>query len=124
MIVKDAHWFRYMDDIVVLGRDPAELHEVKRAIEDHARDVLRLRLSKWSVQSVGRGVNFLGYRIWPSHKLLRRQSVVRARRKLKRLRAGGDLEALRGFVSAWRGHAGWADSRNLLVSLKLGGTRR
>lgn len=54
------------------------------------------------IQSVSRGVNFLGYRIWPGHKLLRRQSVVRARRKLRLLRAAGDLDALRAFVSAWR----------------------
>jgi RNA-directed DNA polymerase len=112
-------WVRYMDDIVVLEHDPARLRQSKASIEAFAGERLGLRLSKWSIQSVSRGVNFLGYRIWPGHKLLRRQSVVRARRKLRRLRAGGDIEALRRFVAAWRGHAGHADSHNLLVSLKL-----
>lgn len=113
------HWVRYMDDIVVLEHDPARLRESKASIEVFAGEKLGLRLSKWSIQSVSRGVNFLGYRIWPGHKLLRRQSVVRARRKLRRLRAGGDIAALRRFVAAWRGHASHADSHNLLVSLKL-----
>jgi retron-type reverse transcriptase len=113
------HWHRYMDDIVVLGNNPKELRDVQKAIAAFSQEALRLRLSKWSVQSVDRGVNFLGYRIWPTHKLLRRQSVTRARRKLKILRARGDLDAIQSFVAAWRGHAQWADSHNLLVDLKL-----
>lgn len=49
----------------------------------------------------------------------RKQSVVRARRKLNRLRATGDLDALRSFVGAWSGHARWADAHHLMVDLKL-----
>lgn len=112
-------WFRYMDDIVVLGTEAGELRQVKGALEDFSRDHLRLRFSKWSIQSAKRGVNFLGYRIWPTHKLLRKQSVVKARRKLKRLRAAGDMDALRSFVGAWSGHAKWADAHHLMIDLEL-----
>lgn len=117
--LKQKLWFRYMDDIVVLGSDPQKLRGVKAALEAFSEEALGLRFSKWSVQSVERGVNFLGYRIWPSHKLLRRQSVTRARRKLKTLRARGDLDDLRAFVAAWKGHAKWADTHNLHIDLKL-----
>lgn len=115
----ERYWYRYMDDIVVLGRDPDHLRKVRASIETLSRERLGLRFSKWSIQSVARGVNFVGYRIWSSHKLLRRDSVIRARRKIKAYRAAGDHARLERFVASWTGHARWADSRNLLKSMDL-----
>lgn len=115
----ERYWYRYMDDIVVLGRSMEHLCKVGASIEELSREQLGLRFSKWSIQPVNRGVNFVGYRIWPTHKLLLRDSVVRARRKIKAYRAAGDHERLKKFLAAWTGHAKWADSRNLLRSLGL-----
>jgi hypothetical protein len=113
----ERFWYRYMDDLVVLGDCPDHLRRVKASIEDLSRQQLGLRFSKWSIQPASRGVNFLGYRIWASHKLLRRDSVKRARRKIAAMRAAGDGERLARFLAAWTGHASWADSHNLLKSL-------
>jgi len=115
----ETYWYRYMDDLVVLGHSSAHLRAVKVSIETFAREQLGLRFSKWSVQPAARGVNFLGYRIWATHKLLRRDSVVRARRKIAAYRAAGDVDRLRQFLGAWLGHARWADSANLIRSLGL-----
>ncbi|MDP1642701.1 MAG: reverse transcriptase domain-containing protein [Phenylobacterium sp.] len=112
-------WYRYMDDIVVLGDDPVALHALRRDLEAFVRDRLGLSFSRWSVQPVARGVNFLGYRIWPRHKLLRRQSVIRAKRVIRTLTARGDHARLDRFLGAWIGHARWADSHNLLSSLHI-----
>jgi hypothetical protein len=111
------HWVRYMDDIVVLHREPNVLRETLGVIRSFSLQHLGLTLSKWHIASVGRGVNFLGYRIWPRHKLLRKRSVKGARRVIKHLRSSGDTEALERFLAAWTGHARWADSHNLLTSL-------
>lgn len=119
----ERHWHRYMDDLVVLGPSSEHLRHVREAIEAFSRERLGLRFSKWSIQPASRGVNFLGYRIWPRHKLLRRDSVQRARRKIARLRAAGDAEQLGRFLASWTGHARWADTRNLMDSLALEGTR-
>jgi hypothetical protein len=116
----EDYWYRYMDDIVVLGHDSAHLRRLKTSVEDFSRDALGLRFSKWSVQPASRGINFLGYRIWSTHKLLRRDSVVRARRKIAAFRAAGDVARLRTFLAAWLGHARWADSANLIRSLEVG----
>jgi hypothetical protein len=110
-----------MDDIVVLGQSSEHLRKIRTSIEDLSRERLGLRFSKWSIQPVSRGVNFVGYRIWPTHKLLRRDSVVRARRKIKAYRAGGEHERLEKFLAAWTGHASWADSRNLMRSFGIAG---
>jgi RNA-directed DNA polymerase len=112
-------WYRYMDDIVVLGTSSEHLRRVKASIEEFSRQRLGLRFSKWQIAPVSRGVNFLGYRIWASHKLLRKDSVTRARRKIAAYRAAGDHERLRKFLAAWLGHARWADSANLIKSLGL-----
>lgn len=115
----ERYWYRYMDDIVVLGRSTDHLRRIRTSIEDLSREKLGLRFSKWSIQPTSRGVNFVGYRIWPTHKLLRRDSVIRARRKIKAYRAAGDHQRLEKFLAAWTGHAHWADSRNLLKSLNI-----
>ncbi|HEY0300668.1 MAG TPA: reverse transcriptase/maturase family protein, partial [Rhizomicrobium sp.] len=117
----EGYWYRYMDDLVVLGHDVRHLLKVKASIEDFSREQLGLRFSKWSVAPAARGINFLGYRIWSTHKLLRRDSVARARRKIAAYRAAGDGERLRKFLGAWLGHARWADSANLIKSLGLMG---
>lgn len=113
----ERHWHRYMDDLVVFGPSIEHLRGLREEIERFSRERLGLRFSKWSIQPASRGVNFLGYRIWPRHKLLRKDSVKRARRKIARYRAAGEHERLSRFLASWTGHAGWADTRNLLRSL-------
>lgn len=116
----EKFWYRYMDDMVVLGPSSERLHQVKDAIEAFARDDLGLAFSKWQIAPASRGINFLGYRVWPSHKLLRKDSVTRARRIIAACRRNGDTARLSKFLPAWLGHAGHADSQNLLRHLGAG----
>lgn len=113
--LKRRHWARYMDDIVVLGDDPEELRQVFYHLRDFADEQLHLRISHWQVAPISQGINFLGYRIWPSHKLLRKASVTRAKRKILNFIKHDEAEALGRFVASWSGHARWADSRNLMT---------
>lgn len=112
-----SSFVRYMDDIVVMGRSRGYLHALREWLEMFCRYALGLRFSKWSITPVSAGVNFLGYRIFPGYKLLRRDSVRRAKRKIRQHTLARDNEALRFFLAAWMGHAQWADSHNLLRSL-------
>lgn len=91
----------------------------RRRLEQLSREKLGLHFSKWSIQPAARGVNFVGYRIWATHKLLRKDSVARARKKIASYRAAGDDDRLWRFLAAWTGHARWADSRNLLRHLEV-----
>jgi len=104
---------KYMDDVIVLGYDSGHLREVKCAIEDFSAKYMKLSLSHWSVAPVSRGVNFLGYRIWPDHKLLRKSSVVSAKKKVRTMQSRGDTQPLRRFIGAWSGHIDKADTYNL-----------
>lgn len=82
-----------------------------------AASTMGLRFSHWSVQPASMGANFCGYRIWPTHKLLRRRSVAMAKRKIARYRKCGDAESLKRFLASWCGHARWANTYNLLNRL-------
>lgn len=108
---------RYMDDIVVLGHDRRQMRSVKEAIETFAADQMRLSISRWTAQSTDRGIDWLGYRVWATHKLLRKASVTRAKRKIRRYTADGDTESLTRFIGSWRGHASFGDTINLRVWL-------
>ena len=112
------HWARYMDDIVILGDDPAKLRETFDRIEAFSLEHLKLRISKWNISPTSHGINFLGYRIWSNHKLLRKSSVVRAKRKIANFMRFDDMDGLDKFVASWRGHARWADAENLFTWLE------
>lgn len=112
-----TQFYRYMDDIVVLGHSREAMNALRIKLEQFSRDELGLEFSAWSVQPASRGINFVGYRIWHSHKLLRRDSVIRAKRKIRRYTKYGETDRLNKFLAAWKGHAQHADSYNLLTHL-------
>lgn len=111
------YWARYMDDIVILSNDLGQLREDFQKIEEFSMQRLGLKISHWAAQPVSHGINFLGYRVWPTHKLLRHSSVVRAKRKIKRYVEAKNYEALKRFIASWTGHAKWADANNLMLWL-------
>lgn len=107
------HWARYMDDVVVLSDDLQQLKDAYESISAFAAQRMDLRISKWQASPISQGVNFLGYRIWPTHKLLRKDSVLRAKRKIDNFVRHGNTDDLQKFVASWSGHARWADTHNL-----------
>jgi hypothetical protein len=113
------HWARYMDDIVILSNNQYELRGWFEEIRLFSLDEMHMKISKWQVSPVSHGINFLGYRIWPRHKLLRKASVIQAKRKIvKYLKANNQL-ALTKFIASWKGHAKHADTINLFNHLEL-----
>jgi retron-type reverse transcriptase len=111
-------WTRYMDDIVILSSNPYELRQWFEEIKAVSKKELGLGISHWQVSPVTHGINFLGYRIWPRHKLLRKASVTSAKRKIARYTKYKETDALKKFIASWRGHAAHADTCNLFNHLK------
>lgn len=111
-------WARYMDDMIVLDNDIDRLKDTFSVLKAFSEKELHLTISKWQVSSVSKGINFLGYRIWPTYKLLRKESVQRARRKIANCIEKHDNVGLDRFIASWSGHAKWADTQNLFSSLE------
>jgi hypothetical protein len=77
---------RYMDDFVCWGDDKAALITLGREIQRFVEDELGLALKHPPCpQPTARGMDFLGYRIFPSHAELNRRSKVRYWRRLRLL---------------------------------------
>jgi RNA-directed DNA polymerase len=77
---------RYMDDFVCWGDDKAEMVAVGREIQRHVEADLGLALKHPPApQPTSRGMDFLGYRIFPRHTELNRRSKLRYRRRLTTL---------------------------------------
>ena len=110
-------WLRYMDDTIIFAHSREALALLQNGLKWFCEVRMGLAFSKWSIGPVTQGLDWLGYRIWPSHKLLRRRSVVAAKRKIARYRRAGDEISLNRFIASWRGHAQWANSFNLLNKL-------
>jgi hypothetical protein len=113
--LKPHAWARYMDDIVILGNSISDLRRAFDSIQSFAADRLRLVISRWHIGRIQDGINFLGYRIFTGYKLLRKSSVITAKRKVRNCIEHGDDASLRKFLASWSGHAGWADSYNLMT---------
>jgi retron-type reverse transcriptase len=111
-------WARYMDDVVILSNDIEKLKDDFYKIAEFSGKNMGMRISKWHCGNVNQGINFLGYRIWESHKLIRKDSVTRAKRKIAKYVKYGDNLNLDKFLASWRGHAGWSNSHNLFMWLE------
>jgi len=111
--LKCKQWARYMDDVVILDNDKNRLLDYFSKIKEFSESNLKLKISKWHCGKTSNGINFLGYRIWKTHKLLRKDSVTRAKRKIKYYITHNKLLDLDKFAAAWAGHARWANTNNL-----------
>jgi hypothetical protein len=125
--LRAQHYVRYCDDFLVLGDQKSLLWDIKEGIETFLASDLRLGLhpTKQWVRPGDAGVDFLGYRIFPTHRLLLRASGYRFQRRLRSMQrrfARGALATLdiRQRIAAWVGHACHADTYGLRTAL-LGG---
>lgn len=108
---------RYMDDMVVLVSSKQGALELRDAFDDKLAS-MGLRFSRASVLPASRGVNFLGYRIWPHKRLLRKNSVRRMKRRMLEMEwqyAIGliDMAYVRRRIASWVAHASHANSATI-----------
>ena len=113
-------YIRYMDDCIVIHYDKTYLHALRKDIEGFLEENLRLTLNgKTQVFPVkSRGIDFLGYRIWPDYRLLRPANVKRTKRKLRKfglLYSQGmiPLTKITSTIQSWIGHCKHADTYRL-----------
>jgi RNA-directed DNA polymerase len=117
------HYARYMDDVLVLHPDKAVLHQVRAAMEKFLSSRLALRTNaKTQIRPVSQGLEWVGFRVWPSHTLLRKSSAKRMKRRLKALQrhyAEGriDVPTVNQSIQSYRGILMHCDSGPLRKSV-------
>ncbi|MDA0692794.1 MAG: RNA-directed DNA polymerase [Nitrospinae bacterium] len=109
-------YIRYMDDLAVFGDRKEELWRVLECVKEFlVRERLWLKPEKSMVYPLVRGVDYLGFKVFPDHRRLRYENTVRYRRRVKRMQKDyykgkiGFAE-INGSVQSWIGHVGHADT--------------
>lgn len=82
--LKIKDYIRYVDDFILIGLDLHEAQTLKLNIEKYLICELGLTLSKAKIIKIKRGVDFVGYRIWKTHSLVRKYSMYNFKRMCKK----------------------------------------
>ena len=82
--LKCKYVVRYMDDIIILDSSKEFLHQVKDKIQQYLQQQLNLELkSNWQIFPVDeRGIDFVGYRHFHTHRFLRKKTLKNIKRSL------------------------------------------
>lgn len=118
-VLKIHFYIRYMDDVIILAQDKETLQRWKAAIETFLQNELALDLNdKTSIRPIRQGVEFVGVRIWATHMKLRKSTVRRLKREVRKisaLYAAGDMsrEGFERRVSSIRGLLKHTESESL-----------
>lgn len=131
-VKKVRYYFRYADDIVILGDDPKQLHKLRIEIEEYLHDNLKLSLrkvdpktgkKKWKFQvfkiDSHRGIDFVGYVFYHTHTLIRKgikKNLCRKAAKLNKKKHISDME-YKQVICSWFGWAKYSNSKHLLKTI-------
>lgn len=112
------HYVRYMDDTIILSTDKFYLKLLFQKLSWFVKNKLHLEFSKWYIENISKGINFVGYRIFRTHTLIRKSSVVRCKRKIQSYLYHRKYDELYKSLMSWYGHIQWANSYNLKRYIK------
>jgi retron-type reverse transcriptase len=115
-----SHHIRYMDDIVIFGSNKRKLHRIHQEIEKYLLEKLGLSIKdNWQVyrfdyirggEHFGRCLDFMGFKFYRDHVTLRRNIMLRAARKAKKLsrKEKPSIYEIRQMLA----YIGWIDHTN------------
>lgn len=119
------YYFRYLDDMVILGPDTKYLRKVHAGIRAYLKNRLKLDLnSKWQIfliakkhRASGRGIDVGGYVHYRDHKRLRKRIKIAFARVAARRRKSKHPERMRPSIESYKGWAKHCDAKHLIKKL-------
>lgn len=112
-------YIRYADDMAFISRDKNELEFILDKTRQFLKERLGLFLNpkKTLLKPTADGLDFLGYRIFYHHLLIRRKNMKKVRRRFASMaslyeRDGFSLEDVKRSLAGWLGYACFANSYN------------
>ena len=116
-------YLRYVDDMVILADDKGWLSELKTQVGERLTlERLVLHPRKANISPTQKGIDFLGFQIFPYGRRLRNDNGWRFIRKLRGFaeayrRGQLDWDDFNPSVQSWIGHASHADTLGLRKSI-------
>ncbi len=95
--LKAVHYIRYMDDMVIFGKNKKELHRMQQSIDTYLRERFNLQMKgNWQVyrfdyfdrktkKRKGRPLDFMGFEFWRDKTILRESIMLSCTRKVNRI---------------------------------------
>jgi len=117
--LKAKHYIRYVDDFVILHVSKQWLELCKSEINNFLMCKLNLQLhsDKTKIFQISKGTSFLGLRIFPHHKLLKKRNIRKFESKLNLLSRQFnekqiDYDKIYDFLEGWVAYAKNANTYN------------
>jgi len=120
--LKAKYYIRYVDDFVILHNSKEQLKLWKEEINKFLKDKLKLELhpDKSKIISLSRGVDFVGFRNFYYHKLLRKRNIRNMLLKIKDCKNNKiSKEKLLEIFQGWKAYARWANDFKLINEIKI-----
>lgn len=119
--LKCKYYFRYADDLVILHNDKEHLHKILIVIKLYLREVLKLKLKDnyqiFPVES--RGIDFVGYKFYHTHILLRKSIKSKIIKLLCKSKSNKiNRNNLKNKMQAYFGWLKFCNSKHLLSNIE------
>ena len=127
--LKARYYLRYVDDLVLIHKNPEQLKIWKKEISRFLSSELKLILhpGKSVQQSVYKGINFVGFIVKPGYSLIRRRVANNLKEKLKKFNSlpvpaspelfERDLQNILAVINSYCGQFRHADTLRLRKSI-------
>lgn len=112
------HYFRYCDDGLVLAETKAELWLIRDAIHEMLEAVGFEIKPNERVFPVSEGIDFVGYKIYPDHVLLRKRIKKKFAAKIKKIKSRKRRHELIASFYGMTKHADCANLNNKLIGVE------
>ena len=118
------YYIRYMDDVCIVVKDKGKAQQLLHLCEEYSNNVLELNLNKnkSKIFPISQGVNFVGFKTWGTHKLLRvssKRKIKNRARKIPNLIKCGKItiEKAEQMLNSWFGHAKHGNNYNFMKAI-------
>ncbi|MEK6969175.1 MAG: RNA-directed DNA polymerase [Nanoarchaeota archaeon] len=118
--LKAKYYIRYVDDFVILHLSPVILKKWRSKIGSFLYDHLALKLhpDKSKIVFLNRGIDFLGFKIFPQYKLIKRRNHRKFKKKLRENiflfeNEQMDYDKLYDFMEGWVAYVKHANTYKL-----------
>lgn len=118
------YYFRYMDDVVILGWSKPWLRRALKKISE-LTSALGLKIKgNWCIRPVSQGIDFVGFVSFKTHSLIRKRTKLKIKKVCrvaqKHLKEDGFLtEHDIGAINSYHGYIKWCNCKHLFDVIGL-----
>ena len=120
--LKAKYYIRYVDDFVILHESEIRLERWKKDLEIFLQNWLRIELhsQKTKVRSLSKVIDFVGFRNFYHHRLLRKRTLRNIKEKINQFKHGEiNIKKIAEMWEGWKAHANWADSYYITQEIEV-----